>query len=255
MSNSLSKRKQPKPNLELVLYDEVSGICPKCTKPLMKKNNGQMTKLYEIAHIYPNSPRPHEAELLINEERLNQDVDHEDNLIVLCRDCHKTFDNPRTVAGYREMVVIKKELQRITSLKNGWFENTIEEEINEIIHALESYSGEATEDLSLNAMTIDEKSDSTLNALVKLKIKNYVKYFYSEIKFKFSELDKKRPLTSDIIYSQVKTYYIKLKRKGLNQTQIFSALTEWIEKTSKCRNKEAAETLVSFFIQNCEVYS
>ncbi len=50
--------------MSLVLFDEVSSICPKCNKPLMKRSKGQMTKLYEIAHIYPNSPRPHELELL-----------------------------------------------------------------------------------------------------------------------------------------------------------------------------------------------
>lgn len=226
MANSDSKRKKPTENMGLVLFDEVGGICPKCTKPLMNRSKGQMTKLYEVAHIYPNSPRPHEVILLKDEELLNENVDHEDNLIALCRDCHKIFDNPRTVDGYREMVSIKRELQRLSKLKNGWFGNSIDEEISEVIATLASFSEEALEELSLKAMKIDSKSDSTLEVLVKLKIKNNVKYFYSKIKSKFAELDKRIPYTSDTIYSQVKTYYVKLKKEGLDQTQIFSALVD-----------------------------
>lgn len=254
MASSQSKRKKPTENMGLVLFDEVSAICPKCNKPLMKRK-GVMTKLYEIAHIYPNSPRPNESELLKDEIRLNEDVDHEDNLIALCRDCHKIFDNPRTVEGYREMVAIKRELQRLSKLKNGWFDNSIDEEINEVIDALASFSGEALEELSLDVIKVDEKSDETLNILVKLKIKNNVKYYYPEVKSKFAEMDRAAPYTSDIIYSQVKTYYIKLKKDGLDQTQIFSALTEWIKNTVGCKNTEVCEIIVSFFVQNCEVYS
>ncbi|MFT4805717.1 MAG: hypothetical protein ACI9YE_002940 [Psychroserpens sp.] len=254
MANSDSKRKKPTENLGLVLFDEVGGICPKCNKPLMKRGKGSRTKLYEVAHIYPNSPRPHETVLLKDEERLNANVDHEDNLIALCRDCHTIFDTPRTVEGYREMVLIKRELQRLSKLKNGWFGNLIDEEINEVITTLVSYSGEALEELSFKAMTVDSKSDRTLEVLVKLKITNNVKYFYSIIKSKFAELDKRKPYTSDSIYSQVKTYYIKLKKDGLNQTQVFSALVEWLKKATNSKNVEVSEILVSFFVQNCEVY-
>ncbi len=214
-----------------------------------------MIKLYEIAHIYPHSPRPHEILLLKNEELLNENVDHEDNLIALCRDCHKIFDTPRTIEGYREIVSIKRELQRLSKIKNSWFGNSIDDELNEVIIALASYSGEALEELSFKAMKVEHKSDDTLQVLVKLKITNNIKYFYPKIKLKFSELDKRAPYTSDTIYSQVKTYYIKLKKDGLNQTEIFGALVEWINNTTNCKNIEISEIIVSYFIQNCEVYS
>ncbi len=255
MAKSDSKRKKPTENMGLVLFDEVGGICPKCTKPLMKKSKGQMIKLFEIAHIYPNSPNPHEAELLKNEEKLSENIDDESNLIALCRDCHKIFDNPRTIDGYREMVSIKRELQRLSGLKKSWFDNSIDKEINKVIASLASFSGEALEELSLEALKIDSKSDKTLGGLVKLKIKDNVRYFYSDIKSKFSELDKSEPYTSDMIFSQVKTYYLKLKKQGLDQTQIFSALTDWIKNSTGCKNTEISEILVSFFVQNCEVFS
>lgn len=251
------KRKSPSANLSFILFDEVNGICPKCTKPLMNSNktSGNRTKLFEVAHIYPHSPLASEVILLKSENRLNQDADHEDNLIALCRDCHKIFDNPRTVEGYREMSLIKKELQRLSKLKNSWFSTPIDQEINEVIAALASHASGDVVTLSLEALKIDEKADDTLNLLVKFKIKNNVMYFYSSIKDKFAALDRAVPYTSETIYSQVRTYYIQLKKDGHDQTQIFSALTNWIKNTTNCENTDVAEVLVSFFVQNCEVYS
>ncbi|PSU68280.1 HNH endonuclease [Photobacterium phosphoreum] len=255
MTKQENKRKKPSPNKELVLFGEVNSCCPKCHKPLMVSNKGNYTKIYEIAHIYPHSPRPDEAELLKGEERLNTDSDHVDNLIALCRDCHKIFDNPRTIEGYREMVSIKKELIRNKLLKEKWFSNKIDEEIDEVISELSSYNGSSLEKLSMEALRVDDKSDETLNNLIKLKIKNNVVFFYTKINFKFSELDKITPYTSETIYSQVKTYYVSLKKDKQNQTQIFNTMTEWIKNTTNCKSIEVAEIMVSFFIQNCEVYS
>lgn len=253
MSKLAANRKPITENMKIVLFDEVNGICPKCTKPLMK-NAVRLTKLYEIAHIYPHSPLPKEVILLENEERLGNHVDDLDNLVPLCKDCHKIFDHPRTVAGYREMVAIKKELQRIAQLKNEWYENSIDKEINSIIESLSEYNGESTVELSLEAIKIDDKADSTLHALTKIKVRNYVRYFYNEIKHKFSELDKIKPYTSDTIYSQVKTYYFKLKKLQLDQDQIFKAMASWVSSSSGNNNIDASEIFVSFFIQNCEIY-
>ena len=153
------------------------------------------------------------------------------------------------------MVSIKKELQRLSNLRKSWFDNSIDDEINKVIASLALFSGDALEELSLDAITVDSKSDKTLSALVKLKIKSNVRYFYADIKSKFSELDKGEPYTSDTIYSQVKTYYLKLKKKNLDQTQIFSALTDWVKNVTDCESTEVSEIIVSFFVQNCEVYS
>ncbi|EEH69470.1 hypothetical protein HMPREF0023_1079, partial [Acinetobacter sp. ATCC 27244] len=72
---------------------------------------------------------------------------------------------------------------------------------------------------------------------------------------RFAELDKVKPYTSDTIFSQVKTYYLQLKSNGADQNQIFTALSDWIYSVANVKNNEVAEIFVSFFIQNCEVYS
>ena len=253
-SNGGNSRVKPTNNLLIILFDEVNGLCPQCNKPLMKNEKKIKTKLFEVAHIYPHSPHPHEIELLKNEIRLNEDSDHEDNLIALCRDCHKFFDNPRTIEGYQAMVTLKKELQKLYRLKTLWHENKLDDEINEVISSLANLNGKAEAELSFSALKIDEK-DKELNFMLKIKIKSYVQYFYTHIREKFAELDKIKPYSSDTIFSQVKTYYLKLKKEGADQNQVFRALTEWFCSVTEVENVEMAEIFVSFFIQNCEVYS
>ncbi|CNL00458.1 ABC-three component system protein [Yersinia enterocolitica] len=243
------------PNLHIVLFDEVGGLCPKCSKPLMKENNGKKLKLYELAHIYPFSPRPEEMLLLKDEKRLNDDVDHEDNFIALCRDCHKIFDTPRTVDGYREMYNLKLMLQQNARIKNRYFNFQIEDDIKEIIDKMASIIPESSSQLSFDAMRIDEKLDDNVTIQFRMKIKSYVNYFYNDIKVLFQQIDKIKPGTSDLIYAEVKVHYLKLKKDGVDQHVIFDALTEWIRTYAKQNNRDAAETLVAFFVQNCEVYS
>ena len=48
--------------------------------------------------------------MLKDEERLSKDVNSLDNVIAVCRICHKKFDTPRTIEEYRSWVRLKKKL-------------------------------------------------------------------------------------------------------------------------------------------------
>ncbi len=99
-----AKHKSPSENTNIVLFNQVDGICPLCDKQLIYKKSGSKYKKYELAHIYPLNPRPEEIKLLEVQERLSDDVNHEDNLIPLCKSCHGEFDKPRTVSEYQDLV-------------------------------------------------------------------------------------------------------------------------------------------------------
>ncbi|HCT5558987.1 TPA: HNH endonuclease [Enterobacter hormaechei] len=249
------ERKNINHNTHIVLYDEVSGLCPKCFKPLMVQNGKRKIKLYEVAHIYPFSPREEEKDLLKDEQLLCDDVDSEDNLIALCRDCHKLFDNPRTIEGYREMYAIKKQLRQAAQIKNSQFNFKIEEEIKEIIDILSTLEPSEGSQLSYKALRVDDKILPDSGPAFKIKVKAQVAYFYTEIKKLFQQLDQRVPNTSEIIFNEVKTYYLILKRENLPQSEIYNHLINWIKTNTKETNSVAAEVLVCFFIQNCEVYS
>ena len=59
-------RKRATENLESIFLDEVHSLCPICGKYLLEEKNGKTVKKYEIAHIYPLSPKPEQLKTLKN---------------------------------------------------------------------------------------------------------------------------------------------------------------------------------------------
>ena len=245
-------------NDKLILFSEVEGMCPLCPNSLMYEKVKQNRKNFEIAHIYPLNPTKEELELLKDEERLSSDPNDLKNLICLCVSCHTKFDKPRTVKEYRELVTIKKALLRQTKDKSLWNDSKIENEIQEIIKILATDEIDLTNEdiLKYDPKEIDRKVNETMSVITKRRIHRNVQDYFHIVKSKFIELDKITPLTTETISSQIKTHYLLLckEHKEINQKTIFDAMVNWLSKRTKQDNNESSEILISYFIQNCEVF-
>ncbi|WP_172681131.1 ABC-three component system protein [Pseudomonas kilonensis] len=248
-----STRKKPTENTNILLVGEVSSRCPKCGKGLMFTKGTTNSKKFEVAHIYPFSPTAAEKDLLKNEIRLNEDVDHIDNLIALCFDCHNEFDNPRTIAEYREMVQLKKSIIEKNNNKKLMDDFTIEAEIVNIIDALESIASESTE-LSLEPKRVDQKINKSMSPLTKNRIKSNVTNYYLFVRQRLAALEMSKPASSTLICAQVKTFYLKQSTLTNNQQTIYSNVVEWIMTRTRSQSREASEIIASFFVQNCEIF-
>ncbi len=60
----------------------------------------------------------------------------------------------------------------------------------------------------------------------------------------------------DMIASEIKVSSMKLEKSGLSQSDVISQLSEWIRNKAGLATKSrlACNIVVSFFIQNCEVF-
>ena len=245
-------------NQNIILYNEVDGVCPMpmCCEELMYEKVKSKQKNYEIAHIYPLNPKPEELLLLKKEQKLNDDPNHLDNLICLCVGCHTKFDKPRTLEGYQEMFKLKKSISLKNKERSSWKNSELTIEIYSILDFLAS-NDNLSEDISIieyEPKTIDAKTNETITKLIKRKIKNNVEEYYHVIKTKFKEIDSVKPLTTEILSSQIKSYFLKMSQQYSNQADIFNALVEWIQTKTSQPSREASEIIVSYFIQNCEVF-
>ena len=250
-------RKTISPYNELLLFAEVDGVCPSCPSFLIADKKGRKRKEYQIAHIYPLNPKPEEKIILKDVEKLNEDVNHPDNLICLCLKCHNEFDNPRTLEEYYKMIGIKKDLIRIHREKSIWTSSNIENEINEIINFLANEDFDFNTDiLNYNPKTIDEKTDLTISKLTKRKIHQNVQGYFNEVKYKFKNLDKIQPLTTETISTQIKQHYLLLRKNDSDKSQkeIFEAMVEWLNKRTNNKSFESCEIIISYFVQNCEIF-
>lgn len=243
-------------NEKMVLFNEVDGRCPICGNPLTNTKNGQIIKIFEVAHIYPANPCSEEIELLKDEERLSKDINSLDNVIAVCRICHKKFDTPRTVQEYRSWVRLKKKLLQDAQLKNAYTLFNIEKEIKEILEKLNDESlEEELVRLSYESLKIEQKTNSTLPFAIKRTIKNDVVDYFDYIHKIFIEMDKITPYKFDTLAAQIKSFYCKTMQINSNQEFVYASLVDWLNEKTESYSKRACEIVIAYFVQDCEVFS
>jgi len=210
---------------------------------------------FEGAHIYPLNPSIEEIQLLEGEERLTEDVNDLDNYIALCGTCHTRFDHPRTVEEYRTLLELKKKLIQRRVTRNTYSKYDIESEIRSVLKKLANAEDSDIVPLEMSALRIDKKDNGTLEKLTKRRIKLHVVEYFNFVQSILNELDSESDGTFELIAMQIKSHSLKLSKDGLNQEQNYNSLVDWIVKRSGNYHSEACAIIVSFFVQNCEVFN
>ncbi len=241
---------------ELSLTTQVGGECPLCGAKLFYVKRNRSYKAYEIAHIYPLNPTLVESMELHGVDLLNENVNHPDNQIPLCERCHGRFDKPRTREEYDELANVKQRLLDKAAQRTLNSEYPLEADIDRIVARLhERNVGEGdTSELEFDPKSLEYKFHDTLPVPLRMKIRHAVTDYYQYVREEFRELELRTPSASELIYAQVRAYYLKQKRLGLSQGAIFGNVVEWIRSTVSPETLEAAEIVASFFVQNCEVF-
>lgn len=251
----LLDRKKPS-DAEVRLYlKEVNFHCPLCGKPLQLKNQKKKgAKKFEIAHIYPNSPTFQQYIELIGLERLGENSESIENKIALCKDCHDDQDYHTTKEDYLKLLNKKKDLMKVLDIGEVLDIMQIQEDIKKVINKLNNLNDSTNLELKYDPVVIDKKIRNDF-LLLKRKVKSNVSEFYP---FIFDEFKKNEIMNNnnsyDVICSEVKTAYFSIKKLTDDQNIIFNRMVEWLKfKTQEITN-DACEIVISFFIQNCEVF-
>lgn len=252
----VNKRPNFNPSIKQILVDEVDSLCPLCSDYLFEEKNGNQIIHYEVAHIYPLNPLENEKKILEDVEKLSLDINHINNLIALCKKCHKKYDTNKTVEEYEEILKIKKNLIKNRDSKINFKDYKIENEISEVFQILENdkFIENNKIKFNYNPKIIDEKLNKDFPISLKRYIKSDINTYYSVIKAKLIEIEKKYPSKSESIALEIKLFYLKLHSENkYNQTEIFEEIAKWLEKKTKTSNY-VCKIIVSFFVQNCEIF-
>lgn len=243
--------------VKMSLLCEIKGSCPLCRRDLIIKRKGKKVRVFDVAHIFPLNPTPHEEIILKGEELLSDDIDSEPNFIALCKECHKIYDTNKTVEEYRQLVAIKKEITKIKELSAVWDKQTLHKDISIVANKIGLLDVNSIKNtmLSYDALKLSDKQDETFGFINQIKVSQFILTFFIPIKEVLKDLEKQEKAKSTFICSQVKSYYALLLMKDFNQDQIFEKMTDWFMTNTGITDRSKSEVLVSFFIQNCEVYS
>lgn len=240
---------------EVALATQVDGCCPLCGMALYYEKRGRSYKAFELAHIYPLNASAAEKVELKDEERLHADVNHPDNLIPLCAGCHGKFDKPRTAGEYRRLMEKKRALIKHTQQRAIHASYQLEEEIRAVVESLcGKIDHSPAIELELTPKRIAEKLDASMPTVTQQKIRHNVTDYYPYVRRRFVEMEQANSGSSELIFSQVRTFYIKQRTLALSQEEIFRNVVAWIAYKTEPQSIDAAEIVASFFIQNCEVF-
>ena len=248
-------RQNPTDNQQKVFLAEVGNHCPFCGCYLLKHTCASVSKLYEIAHIFPNSPTPIEEKLLNDVEVLGINSEDSANKIALCKDCHTEYDSNKTLDSYNKLLNIKKEKLAKLQIDIVLSERSIEEEVATVINTLcnlDINTLDTLPRLEYNALEIREKIHTKQSILI-LNIEQNVTKYFMFIQKEFVNVLNSSTVNLRTISANMRYAYEQSKDKGLDEQAIFESLVLWISTKCHCQT-DVANIIVSFFIQNCDVF-
>lgn len=247
------ERKKPSEKEIQFLLQDSDCRCSICRcQVLVKGQKKEGCKRYEIAHICPNRPTISqyiELEPVLN-NRLGENSESIENKIILCRNCHKEYDNQTTAQEFLRLIRIKQKQMCSTSISEMLEQQNLESEIKEVVEKISNCS-DLILDLSLNPVKISKKILKD-NSILKDKIEHYITRYYKYVKQCFEEIDGINNFDFLVLCSEIKTNFLKIKNEP--QETVFNSLVEWLKNKVNTEKKTACEIIISFFVQNCEVF-
>ena len=249
----LKDRKAPSEADQQLYLKEVSFSCPLCGEDLRHRRQKKPNKLYEIAHIFPNSPTEEQYVRLGSLPRLGDNSESFENKIALCKRCHDQQDYHTTVEDYLDLLEKKKRFLKLTDLREAPLTMGLELQIADVIKRVCSLRED--EIAALNYAPVRLAQKFTANEwLLKNRISTYVTCYYPYIRDCFKELEGINGFRLDALSLQIKSCFIKMEGLSDRKSDIFDQLVNWVMAKTCSTSREACEAVVSFFVQNCEVF-
>lgn len=249
----LKKRKAPTEAEQQLYLKEVSFKCPLCGKDLRNRKQKKNNKLYEIAHIFPNGPTVEQYILLGLLERLGEDSESFENKIALCKDCHEQQDYHTTQEDYLTLLRKKREFLRLTALHEATLTLGLEQEIAEVVSKIRFLGEDEWEKLNYSPVKLSNKF-YTNELLLKTRVSTYVTTYYPYIRECFRDMEGVNGFCFETLCLQIKGCFVKMEAISDDKEAIFEQMANWIAGKTCSTYKSACEAVVSFFVQQCEVF-
>lgn len=233
---------------------EVNGLCPLCGDKLIHIGN-KRTKVYEIAHIYPNSPTSDEVKILNSVTVFGENSESFQNKIALCFNCHKNFDFHKSLDEYNELLNKKRELHNALATKNDLSNIDMSQNLENLIEKITEIDTSTINktELRLDPLEIKQKFSAS-ESILRIKVTAFVTEYYLFIKNYFKNLEETKQLNFSRLATTIKLAYQTTTESLDSKNEIFDALVEWLLLKTNTSDKGCAEIVISYFIQNCEVF-
>ena len=210
------------------LYEEADGICP-ITGCQLKISNDNSFKVVKIDKDLPYNF---------------------DNTIAISPTASPSYFYKNSDKHTKELTLIKEkyfEKQRIKTLLD---DASFSKKLKLIVDMLES--NPTVLNISLKLKPIELKNKIHQTARIYLVVSPLITDYYLYLRELFKEKDGNE-FNFDYLCKTIRANYLKLANENLSQEMIFDLLVENLSRKIH-ENLLSCEVVISFFIQNCEVF-
>lgn len=238
------------------LLNEVNQECPLCRTPLVEVRSKKPFFRYSISKIFPEGLS---LALSIDFNKVHKepiDLNDKNNLICLCDKCASDYLYSPDTSTYDKLYRYKWQSLETNDLKKTTSRYHIEVEIIQILDNIKDadYDSDSFKILRMIPVKITNKILPDNQILLKTIRDDVDSYFYF-IKDHLATIDDFKHSFKQIAL-EVKTCYLSIAKKIADQDEAYNALVQWILDTQRLpiSYKLAAQIVISFFVQNCEVF-
>lgn len=236
-------------NRNLRLIAEVSAVCPLCGRRMQKVKNGRNVKLFDVAHVYPHKPTPQQVEAL-KDIKPPSNIEALENVIALCKDCHKQYDTFTTKEEYLKILALKQTLSARYESRMALSEIPADDDIRIVLEGLERMPEGDIRELRMDPLAVKKKIP---DGVFQNKVLQLATEYYPYLRERFQVMDGRRTRKFAKIASQIILSYQTACEYEMIQENIFDQLVEWMAQKTGGR-RAACEAVVAYFIQDCEVF-
>ena len=213
---------------------EARGACVRCGTTVIKDTNYSIAELYEFLFL-----------------------DGTDNItrsstILLCKNCYELLKGGVSEEEKKKLREKKQKLYIDNKYREELDDIKLEEEIEEIIRALVTVKGKDLIPLDYEPKDVEEKIGDDF--LLMDDVKGYVVKYFNFIQGLLKNIDSESKHKDVFIADEIKRLYLSVSDRPGSKQDKYNEMVSWLETKTGSRSRKACEIVISYYIQDCEVF-
>lgn len=188
---------------------------------------------------------------------LNNDYDTHSvsNMALMHLECAANYKANFSPDACADLYVKKLSLMENSALQEKLDTLEIDAYLYELLDSLDSLvDPEAVDKLQYKPNSVTNKIEPD-NFILRLQVTDQITRYYGFLKDEFSQRDGLNRFDFNELALSMRRCFMLMERMGKKQSEIYSAMAIWVMDATGSTSLPACEILVSFFIQNCEVFN
>ena len=179
--------------------------------------------------------------------------DTANNMLGVCHNCFRRIKSHSLNLPTEALKKIKKDIEETDNAEYELLKEELENGITNVIHRISNFSDEESMAiLSFNPVAIENKIEKQ-NGLLLKRISHHVEDYFNFISDVLKEADQAGIIHLSQFRKQLRNSFERIKDVQTDQNEIFELLARRLSDITK-ESAEACAALISYFIQECDVF-